>query len=76
MPQDPTLQPYDTDDDMIADLQRQCGIIEAARWCAEARDEHPPLSGMPGSVEFNVAALAAAGETYRIVAGAKIPLTP
>lgn len=75
-PQAPTLRPYANGDELVADMGRHCRIVEAALVAAEARDDRPPLSGMPGCEEFNRRALAAAGETYTIDRGVKVPLTP
>ena len=62
--------------DVVAELQRQGGIVAAAEEAAEARGEQPlpPLSGMPGFEGWKRRVLRAAGETYTIIRGQRVPL--
>lgn len=65
---------YASDDELIADIQRQLAITIAAEEAARARGERVPLSGMPGFESWKRSALRAAGETYTIIRGLRVPL--
>lgn len=65
-----------TGDELVAAITRQQTIIETARLIATAFGQQPPQSGDYGFEEWACQALREQGETYRIIRGVKVPLTP
>jgi hypothetical protein len=60
--------------DIIAEIQREQQIVNAAYVRAEELGQRPPASGMPGLEEWRRQVLRDAGETHTILRGERIPL--
>jgi len=60
--------------DVVAELQRQQTILEKAREKARAQGKYTPSSGSLHYEDWAVRTLAAAGETYIIRRGRKVPI--